>query len=51
MHQTGWTALVADLLIDPPRHSRRLIFPTGDTDDPQPAPHPNAVDATTASPA
>ena len=26
MHQTGWTALVADLLIDPPRSSQRLIF-------------------------
>jgi len=29
MHQTGWTALVADLLIDPPRHSRRMIFHDG----------------------
>jgi hypothetical protein len=26
MHQTGWTALVADLIIDPPRSSRRLLF-------------------------
>ena len=26
MHQTGWTALVADLIIDPPRHSHRMIF-------------------------
>jgi len=26
MHQTGWTALVADLIIDPPRSSRRMIF-------------------------
>ena len=26
MHQTGWTALVADLILDPPRHSRRMIF-------------------------
>lgn len=26
MHQTGWTALVADLLLDPPRHTQRLIF-------------------------
>jgi hypothetical protein len=26
MHQTGWTALVADLLLDPPRRTRRLIF-------------------------
>ena len=26
MHQTGWTTLVADLIIDPPRSSQRLIF-------------------------
>jgi hypothetical protein len=26
MHQTGWTALVADLLLDPPRRARRLVF-------------------------
>lgn len=26
MHQTGWTALVADLLLDPPRQSHRLVF-------------------------
>jgi hypothetical protein len=26
MHQTGWTALVADLLLDPPRHSHRMVF-------------------------
>ncbi|HEY5879703.1 MAG TPA: glucosidase [Nakamurella sp.] len=26
MHQTGWTALVADLIIDPPRSSQRIIF-------------------------
>jgi hypothetical protein len=26
MHQTGWTALVADLLLDPPRRARRLLF-------------------------
>jgi hypothetical protein len=26
MHQTGWTALVADLLLDPPRLTRRMIF-------------------------
>jgi hypothetical protein len=25
-HQTGWTALVADLLLDPPRRVRRLVF-------------------------
>jgi hypothetical protein len=26
MHQTGWTALVADLLLDPPRRVRRMVF-------------------------
>ena len=26
IHQTGWTALVADLLLDPPRRVRRMIF-------------------------
>jgi hypothetical protein len=26
MHQTGWTALVAALLLDPPRRVRRMIF-------------------------
>ena len=26
MHQTGWTALVADLLIDPPSRARRMLF-------------------------
>ena len=26
MHQTGWTALVADLLLDLPRRTRRMIF-------------------------
>jgi hypothetical protein len=30
MHQTGWTALVADLILDPPRRSRRLIFAEND---------------------
>jgi hypothetical protein len=32
MHQTGWTALVADLILDPPRGGGRLLFqsPTGD---------------------
>jgi hypothetical protein len=33
MHQTGWTALVADLILDPPRSSHRLLFhdtPTGE---------------------
>jgi hypothetical protein len=32
MHQTGWTALVADLILDPPQHSDRVLFnrpPTG----------------------
>jgi hypothetical protein len=36
MHQTGWTALVADLLLDPPRHSDRMVFPD----------HPNPTAAT-----
>jgi hypothetical protein len=26
MHQTGWTAVVADLLLDPPHHTQRLVF-------------------------
>jgi hypothetical protein len=26
MHQTGWTALVADLRLDPQRRVRRMIF-------------------------
>jgi hypothetical protein len=26
MHQTGWTALVVDLLLDPPRRGHRMIF-------------------------
>jgi hypothetical protein len=26
MHQTGWTALVAELLLDPPRRTQRLLF-------------------------
>ena len=30
MHQTGWTALVADLLLDPPRRSRHLMFNEGE---------------------
>ena len=33
MHQTGWTALVADLLIDPPRQSYRMVF----QDNPDPS--------------
>jgi hypothetical protein len=31
MHQTGWTALVADLLLDPPRRTHRMIFYDDDT--------------------
>jgi hypothetical protein len=31
MHQTGWTALIADLLLDPPRRTRRMIFYDDDT--------------------
>ncbi|MET0967057.1 MAG: glucosidase [Nakamurella sp.] len=34
MHQTGWTALIADLLIDPPRRSRRIIFLTQSAQNP-----------------
>jgi hypothetical protein len=34
MHQTGWTALVADLLIDPPRKVHRLLFHEDSTTDP-----------------
>ena len=30
MHQTGWTALVADLLLDPPRRSRHMLFDAGE---------------------
>jgi hypothetical protein len=26
MHQTGWTAVVADLLLNPPHRTQRLIF-------------------------
>ena len=54
MHQTGWTALVADLIIDPTRSSRRRLFAEPeDRDDPQPAPpvNPDAVAATAPSPA
>ena len=47
MHQTGWTALVADLIIDPPRSSRRLIF--ADTADPDQAGLPTPADPATAS--
>jgi hypothetical protein len=38
MHQTGWTALVADLLLDPPRHSQRMVFP--ENPDPKTATEP-----------
>ena len=54
MHQTGWTALVADLIIDPPRSSRRLLFAEPEeTANPHPAPPvtPDAAAATTPSPA
>jgi Glycosyl hydrolase family 63 C-terminal domain len=34
MHQTGWTALVADLLVDPPRRARRLLFYDDDSTAP-----------------
>ncbi|HEX5384465.1 MAG TPA: hypothetical protein VFW54_07480, partial [Propionibacteriaceae bacterium] len=34
MHQTGWTALVADLLLDPPRRARRLVFYDDASTDP-----------------
>ena len=33
MHQTGWTALVADLILDPPRRHRRLIFDDAESAD------------------
>ena len=33
MHQTGWTALIADLLLDPPRQSYRMVF----QDNPDPS--------------
>ena len=34
MHQTGWTALVADLIIDPPRFSQRMIFAEDSDENP-----------------
>ena len=37
MHQTGWTGLVADLIIDPPRSSHRILFAAGE-DSARPAP-------------
>jgi hypothetical protein len=38
MHQTGWTALVADLLLDPPRQSYRMVFRENpdNSDEPDP---------------
>ena len=44
MHQTGGTVLVADLILDPPGQSHRMIFhddlvaeePTGQGDPPRP---------------
>jgi hypothetical protein len=51
MHQTGWTALVADLIIDPPRSSRRLLFAEPeDTDDPPPPAPLNADGVAAATP-
>ena len=35
MHQTGWTALVADLILDPPRYSQRLLFTDTRTGEPR----------------
>jgi hypothetical protein len=35
MHQTGWTALVADLLLDPPRRTQRLVFHDANADIPE----------------
>jgi hypothetical protein len=46
MHQTGWTALVADLIIDPPRSSRRLLFAEPAGSDQQ-----SPITPTTADPA
>ena len=40
MHQTGWTALVADLIIDPPHTSRRLLFADADDANETAAPEP-----------
>ena len=38
MHQTGWTGLVADLIIDPPRSSHRLLFADAGEDSALPRP-------------
>jgi hypothetical protein len=35
MHQTGWTALVADLLLDPHRRTQRLVFHDPNADIPE----------------
>jgi hypothetical protein len=35
MHQTGWTALDADLLLDPPRRIQRLVFHDAIADTPE----------------
>jgi hypothetical protein len=35
MHQTGWTALVADLLLEPPRRTQRLVFHDANADTPE----------------
>ena len=49
MHQTGWTALIADLIMDPPGSSQRLIFAEpGDSDASQPV-TPVIADATSRS--
>jgi hypothetical protein len=44
MHQTGWTALVADLIMDPPSTSHRLIFAGQQDDDPSPSDDPSTPD-------
>ncbi len=41
MHQTGWTAVVADLLLDPPGRRRRSLFDQAD--------HPHADPAVVAA--
>jgi hypothetical protein len=35
MHQTGWTALVADLLLNPTRRTQRLVFHDAIADTPE----------------
>ncbi len=46
MHQTGWTALVADLLLDPPSHSR----PDGVPREPGPDHHDRTAGNGTGNP-